>query len=400
MTLAQAYKKSLAQKLLMRFTLVGEPETNYHGIVVHIARGFVVIREFADFDRGALQILPKRQIRKFRFNKCDQTGNAILSHSGAIKRIAPPRWLVACKRVRDVAAEFRARKIWPGVEELGAGKLRTSSIHIGRVVAESREELSLETYDKTGHWIGKTAVPWADVARIQFQDPYTRRFNEFVRNCRWPPEEHPAPQRPRTRKRPQGMTLANAYKASLSEKLYMAFTVSGKDDDTHHGVVLHIARRFIVLREFSGLEPDGILVIPKQRITNFELGPHEECVNEMIRANSLIRKLNVPKWLEKAAGLADVVRELRRRRIWPSVETVFQDGGATISPFYVGPVIDLHVDEFRLFSYDAAGRWEHPARIDWDEILRVEFQDAYTKRFNAYMRDTNWPPKEADPPVW
>jgi hypothetical protein len=83
MSLASKYRKSLDQRWCLRFNTVHPRGDAHDGIVVHIARTFIVLREERDFELDGLIVLPKSAMKSCRDNKFEACHNLILRESGA-----------------------------------------------------------------------------------------------------------------------------------------------------------------------------------------------------------------------------------------------------------------------------------------------------------------------------
>jgi hypothetical protein len=183
------------------------------------------------------------------------------------------------------------------------------------------------------------------------------------------------------------MRVTEKYRKSLDEKWCLRFKTRHPDGDNYDGVVTQINREFIVLREEDDFEFDGITILPKKSIKGCRDGKYEQCCNEILRENGAIRKCDSPRWLNGCETLPEVIRELKRRDIWPGVETIF--AGNSKTAFYIGPITRAADDCFYLRCYDAAGKWEKEYELTYDEIFRIEFNSRYCNQFNAYMRKRN-----------
>jgi hypothetical protein len=180
------------------------------------------------------------------------------------------------------------------------------------------------------------------------------------------------------------MSIAGKYRKSLDEKWCLRFKTRHPDGDSYDGVVTQIKRDFIVLREAIDFDFDGIIILPKKFIKGYRDGRYEQCYNEILRENGILRKTYSPKWLIACETLPEVMEELRKRDIWPGVEIIFN--GDSETAFYLGPVTSATDDYFYLKSYDAAGKWEKEYKLAYDEIFMIELDSSYCNRFNTHMR--------------
>lgn len=180
------------------------------------------------------------------------------------------------------------------------------------------------------------------------------------------------------------MGITQTYNKSLAEKWSVRFRTKHPDGDHYDGVVTHIKPTFVVLREMIDFEFGGVIILPRRAVKSVRDGKFESCRNRILHHNGAIRKMRVPRWLDACETIPQVLSALMRRDIWPSIETVFDQG--TRSAFYVGPITEVTVDECLINCYDAAGKWESIYHLGYDEIFKIEFDGKYEKHFTAYMK--------------
>ena len=180
------------------------------------------------------------------------------------------------------------------------------------------------------------------------------------------------------------MSLEKKYKKSLDEQWCLRFKTRHPDEDNYDGVVTHIKKGFIVLRQEEAFEFDGTVILSKKSIAGYRDDKHEQCVNSILRENGAIKKCYAPRWLGSCETLQEVIAELMRRDIWPGIEIVWKEN--TKSAFYLGLVTRMMDDHFYLRCYDAAGKWEKEYKLRYEEIFRIEINSMYCRHFNAYMR--------------
>lgn len=180
------------------------------------------------------------------------------------------------------------------------------------------------------------------------------------------------------------MNFERKYKKSLSEKWCMRLETLHSESDNYDGVIMKIQPEFIVLREEESFEFDGIVILPKKLIKNVRDGKYDKCCNEILRHNGAIKKLHIPKWLEKCVTLPQVLKQIKKRDIWGAIEILVEE--RTETDFYLGKLTDIDNEQFTIKSYDAAGKWEKEYQLDFDEIFRIEFDSKYCNYFNAFMK--------------
>lgn len=180
------------------------------------------------------------------------------------------------------------------------------------------------------------------------------------------------------------MGLEAKYRKSLSEQWCLRFKTNHPEGEAYDGIVTHIKRRFVVLREERDFELDGVVILPKNVICGSRDNKYDRCCNAILRHQGALSKLSAPKWLDECNTLADVLRDLQQRDIWPAVE-VFQNRRRATG-FYLGPITQVEASMFCINCYDAAGKWEHVYGLDVDQIFRIEFDTRYCNSFNEFMR--------------
>ena len=180
------------------------------------------------------------------------------------------------------------------------------------------------------------------------------------------------------------MSIAGKYRKSLDENWCLRFKTRHPEGDPYDGIVTQIKRSFIVLREEQDFDLDGINIFPKKSICGYRDGEYERCCNEILRENGALRKARSPNWMNKCETLPDVIKELKKRDIWPGVESIFN--GSSDTAFYIGPITCTADDHFNLRCYDAAGKWEQEYKLIYNEIFRIEIDSKYCSRFSAHMR--------------
>jgi hypothetical protein len=163
----------------------------------------------------------------------------------------------------------------------------------------------------------------------------------------------------------------------------MRFKTRHPDGDNFDGVVVHIGRTFIVLREEIDFEFDGIVLLPKKAIRSVRDGKFESCWNEILQENGALSRMKVPSWVARCETVQDFLRTLQKWSIWPAIEMLFDDGSTAL---YLGPIESVSDDGFSTKCYDAAGQWENGYSFRWSEIFKVEFDSRYCNHFNRYMR--------------
>jgi hypothetical protein len=178
-------------------------------------------------------------------------------------------------------------------------------------------------------------------------------------------------------------SLEPCYRKSLDERWSMRFKTRHPDGDNYDGVIVHLGQQFVVIREQTDFEFDGIIVLPKRVVRGVRDGEFERCANEILRQNGALGHLKVPLWVRRCVTMWDILESLMKRSIWPGIEILFGDGSTA---FYLGPIESISKDGFETKCYDAAGEWEDQYSFRWKEIFKVEIASKYCTHFNRYMR--------------
>lgn len=183
------------------------------------------------------------------------------------------------------------------------------------------------------------------------------------------------------------MNLSVKYKKSLDKQWAMRFRTRHPKGDSYDGIVTHIERSFIVMREIHNFDFDGTLILLKRWIKGYRDGKYEDCCNRILRFNGHIKKACNPKWLDNCSSIPDVLKRLMSKKIWPIVEILFSLDGKIETDFFIGPIVGIENDRFWIQDYDASGKWGEKEEIEFKEILRIEFNDGYSREFNKFMRN-------------
>src|SRR4051812_31166019 len=122
------------------------------------------------------------------------------------------------------------------------------------------------------------------------------------------------------------LALGAIYRKSLQNRWCLRLKTNHPDGDKYDGIITHIKRRFIVLRQADNFEFDGIVVLPKRVVSGYRDDKFERCFNAILRLNGQLDRCNQPEWLEECRSLPELFRQLKARDIWPGVEIVFNEG--------------------------------------------------------------------------
>ena len=137
---------------------------------------------------------------------------------------------------------------------------------------------------------------------------------------------------------------------SLDEKWCVRLTTSQPSGDAFDGVVIHIGKSIVALREYRDFQADGVLVFPKKSLAEVRDGELEVCENKIIKHSGEIRNINKMKWLADIDTVEDLLRVISKRKIWPAIEQIISDDSA----LFVGSIVEVKNKFFEIYCYDAA----------------------------------------------
>lgn len=182
MNLSEKYKKLKELKWCMRFKTCHPDKDNYDGIVTHIHNRFIVLREERDIVFDGVVILPKKVIKGCRDNKIEKCYNQVLRHSGNIKNATAPKWLDHCTTLKDVLTTLKKKNIWPAIEIIFQEKRKKETdFYIGMISRIEKETFWIYDYSASGKWQGEWGIGYDEIFKIEFDDTYSRTFNEYMK---------------------------------------------------------------------------------------------------------------------------------------------------------------------------------------------------------------------------
>ncbi len=106
------------------------------------------------------------------------------------------------------------------------------------------------------------------------------------------------------------------------------------------------------------------------------------CRNRVLQASGQLKKLRPPKWLDQCETLEDVLRQLKKRKVWPAVSV--RDGKQDW--FLIGEIMDVEPEGFFFRHYDANGKWDAPIPVAMPYVTCIEFDSPYVRHFGNYMK--------------
>lgn len=182
------------------------------------------------------------------------------------------------------------------------------------------------------------------------------------------------------------MSLSQKYRKSKDLKWALRFNTRHPDGYKFDGIVTHIQKNFIILRNEGDFVFDGVLVLPKKVIKGYHDSKVDRCHNDILRFSGIIRNVKSPQWLDDCTTLKQILEKIQKKDIWPIIETMYKLGRKLKTKFYIGKLTRIEKDTFWIYHYDAAGKWQKEYQIRYDDIFRIEFNDRYSRYFNAFMR--------------
>jgi len=168
--------------------------------------------------------------------------------------------------------------------------------------------------------------------------------------------------------------LRNLTKQKRSVRLY----TKHYDGDSYDGIVLSVHPELVLLQVIDNFELRGVVALQTKFLKAVRLGPLEKVVDKIVVQNGQIKKLKCVPWLKKLENVQQMIRECQHRKIWPIVEVQSNKANS----FYIGPIAQIDEKSFKLFCYDAKGKWEKNYTLAYKEIIRIEIFDDYSKHFN------------------
>jgi hypothetical protein len=186
--------------------------------------------------------------------------------------------------------------------------------------------------------------------------------------------------------------MKSTLQKSLDKKWSIRLTTTHPNADAYDGVVIHIGKSIVVLREFRDFQADGVLVFPKKSLAEARDDEFEACENKILKHSGEIKHINKMKWLASINTVEDLIRAMLKRKIWPAIERITSGDTA----LFVGSIMSVKSKSFEIYCYDATGKWEGAYNLYYNKVFRVEFESRYLNYFNDYMRPSYEPLKLAD----
>jgi len=174
---------------------------------------------------------------------------------------------------------------------------------------------------------------------------------------------------------------------SHKEKHLITLRTKHPDGDAYWGVVLGFSRSVVVLHECEDFEFGNIVVVARKYISEVVHGRVEACAERIVRRNAQIKKLSKVRWIAELASVRDAIGAIKKRGIWPTVETVHGDDDA----YNIGPIVKVGKTTFSQIGYDAKGEWKREYELKYSHVFKIEIFDKYSTYFNQYMSERPFP---------
>ncbi len=178
------------------------------------------------------------------------------------------------------------------------------------------------------------------------------------------------------------LSIVKNVKHSVRLKKSIRLITHHPNGDNYDGIVLSCTKDVILLQYERDFIFDGVIAFPPSNLKDVRMGKLERSLDRIFSKFEPLKKIKYPSWILKTKSINEIIRECRRRRIWPIVEA--RRKGKT--SLFIGPVTEVGTKSFCLFAYDAEGKWEKNYVITYEQVLRIQLFDAYSKYFNGYMK--------------
>lgn len=170
--------------------------------------------------------------------------------------------------------------------------------------------------------------------------------------------------------------------SSKRKKLMIRIKTRHPDGDCFDSVVLENQKDFVVLQDFHDFESGGIVFVPKKWISGFRNGEFEKNFNKILRFIGDRKYIHPNEKFKKFKSFKEIFEYLKAKDVWPIIEIVFKRSAV----LYIGPITEVNDNSFKIYCYDANGKWEKNYKLNFRELFRMEIDSKYAKYFNKYMR--------------
>ena len=168
----------------------------------------------------------------------------------------------------------------------------------------------------------------------------------------------------------------------------MKFNTKHPDGDSYHGVVLNNFRSYILIGEVLDFHFYCFKALPKKHIKSIRDNKYDKATTDILNFNNEVKKFKAPKWSKKCNNIEELLRTIKKKGIWPTIEVKYADEPERIY-FFIGPVTSIEEGEASILCYGADGKWKKEYYFDIKEIFSITWGDKYSETFNDYMKATS-----------
>lgn len=181
------------------------------------------------------------------------------------------------------------------------------------------------------------------------------------------------------------MVKTSIFNTSLKSRSIIRLHYLAETEENYDGIVVQVTSKVVVFACEKDFEFDGYQVLLRDRIIGYRNSKFEKCYTHIITQNSQLYKIQPPKWVYDIDDIESVVKKIKKHGIWPAVETIYNSESA----FYIGPITSISSKLFKLYCYDAAGKWEKEYEFSFGDVIRLEWGSKYCNHFNKFMKETH-----------
>ncbi len=178
-------KKSLREKIAVKFLLSQTEEDYCFGVVVRVAPEFVALRAIDDFECNGIVVYRISEVAEFINDGQIRCANRILKANGQLEKLRPPGWLDKCDTMEDVFQQLKKRCILPSIE---VKEGNDDWFFIGKITHVEPEGIIVHHYDAHGVWYDPVPVALQYVTRMEFDSRYLKHFGNYMKSKTTSPE--------------------------------------------------------------------------------------------------------------------------------------------------------------------------------------------------------------------
>lgn len=161
-----------------------------------------------------------------------------------------------------------------------------------------------------------------------------------------------------------------------------------------NGFLLDSSASLVLMHAFHDFMPDGYTVFRLEDVEGFRSGPYERHWEDMLRAEGLLKGLDFAERID-LSSMRSAIEGISARFGHLIVEC--EDDDEDVQDFYIGSLVSADFDCITFRHFDGYGYWEaEPAKIDIDDITKVQFDTPYVGIFSKYLRSGSRPTSLGD----